>query len=217
MIKHFPEIEKFFKKQSFCKSEIKELKRAIISKYDDKSIVNMAFSLIEMKLMFSKELVENVNLIKVNRAENYEPKDFIVKPTKSKIEKTKKRVEKDIHDRNTKLQKSKDKLKNDTAAFYNKRLFVICNQLQISTKSLIEELEKFGYNLKESTLLKKEHIDAIEPWLKHVCVTSNFNASTKFHFRKKENKTDKPFQTETKGAWGKLQTFGIKGKLIYTR
>ena len=216
MIKNFPEIELFFKKKEFTEIQIKKLKRKIKIKYSDSATIMKAFDLIESKLLLLakqriNEKSENNLRIRVR------PKNgFAHVPAKIHFEKNTIRIDAIKFKRISNTQESINILKTGCSAFYNKRLFSVSNQLQISTSRIIDELKIKGFIVKESNLLRSYHINAIEEFLTDYIMNPD-KIKTPPSKKTKGARVKGRAKRAPVGAWGKLHVYGMRGKLIYTR
>jgi hypothetical protein len=214
-VKKFPEIIKFFVRKSFSDAEVEILREQIRANYKDENTIKAGIGLIELGIIRSKIYkkspdisVSKLNIKLNNRAVHTKETITKFEKIKNKIAENKKRIR-------LIPEESKVIATIKFEDFYNKRLHFVAKCLKVSTKRIKEQLELHGYNLRESSLLTNRHVDLIEPWIRHITSESADEVTIVRKLKTKKGKAKS--SSELKGAWGKMRTYGIRGKLIYTR
>ena len=217
MLKKFPEIIKFFVRRSFSDAEVENLREQIRANYRDENTIKAGLGLIELSIIRSKiyKKAPDISVTKQNLKLNN--RAVHKKETIKKFEKIKNKIEENKTRVRLIPEESKVIATIKFEEFYNKRLHFVAKCLKVSTKRIKEQLELHGYNLRESSLLSNRHIDLIEPWIRHISTESADEATTVRKLKTKKGKGIGKSSSELKGAWGKMRTYGIRGKLIYTR
>jgi hypothetical protein len=217
MINHFPEIELFFKKQNFAEDKIEKLKRDIKKIYKDPKIVSLAISLVDLKLLHSLRSKAHKERIVPTKSKNETVPAGDKKSNLIFKHKNLKKIEERFNERRAEQLNSINELNNGCIGFYDLRVFNLSKKLQVSSVRIIEELQKHGFFVKETTRLKKHHIDAIQGWIKDTVLCPNQTSSVLHVNKSKGEKLKGKARTAPTGAWGKLHVYGMVGKLIYTR
>ena len=209
MIKHFPEIEAFFKQDYFSEDDLdllkNELKKAYIKKiFFDKAMSLIALFLIKFKLSSPKELNEfKLNGIArpIKREQNKELRSSKSSP-KKKIKRT---VE------------QKDKTINGLNRLRNKTLSAICEDLNISLNLVTRILKKKDIDQISNDKLDSKQFEELKQLLISKLKAKNrLKKENNKIFRGSLKKSKRHKSTTGRNVYETLSKYGM-GKVIYIR
>jgi hypothetical protein len=201
MIKHFPEIQEFFKSSSFLKDELDEFVKQINIKYSDKETNNKAHTLIKLELFkFELQVKEGTSNKNITQQ----------KPNSKKKQKKNK----------TPLKVTNESqnywVNQQINSFANMPIEDISKILEVRCDLLIRLFKRRGYEVgKKSIISEKAHLELLE-YAKNRLSQIYRQKKKEFINEHKTIKSKKKNEKFDNSVYSKLQTYG-PGKLIYIK
>jgi hypothetical protein len=210
MIKQFPEIDSFFKKTHVSDIEVEELRTLILTKYGDTDIKHVALSLIELKLLQSRLSTPQ------DTKHNLTFKKPIAK--KAQPEKSQKGI---LKNKSSRKKANKNSNPVNQAGFISKNedtgFGKLCDKLNLPSKFVAAKIRALGFTLKLVNELDESQIKTLEVWIKRSISNNEYSNAVIGVNKKSKKKHRRKRSDEFAGAWGKMRTYGMRGKLIYSR
>lgn len=210
MIRQFPEIDSFFKKTLISDLEVEELKNLIHSKYDDTDIKQVALSLIELKLLQTRLLPPPFTKHNLNYENHFTKKNQPEKSQKGILKN--KLSRKKANTISKTINQTGFISKNEVTGFGK-----LCDNLNMSSKFVAAKIRALGFTLNLVNELDESQIKTLGMWIKRSLTKNEHSKVVNGANKKSKKKHRRKGSNEFSGAWGVMRTYGIRGKLIYTR
>jgi hypothetical protein len=209
MIKQFPEIVSFFNRPHVTEDDFIGFKKVVLEQYKDPATLQAALNLIELKWLQKTRFPDSKNRQRddrENKPNTNRVKSGLVDKQFSKKSIKNKRFNKNI-DKKSLLVRNAKSVNCDNFTF-------IYEFLNLSPKIILATIEKKGFTISSVNALEKKQLHVLLKWVKQSLIDGGQGVAVKFRKSKKHKNKGR---SEPTGAWGKLRTYGMRGRLIYTR